>query len=198
MLSLCCCSVIQLCPTLWPRGLQHIKTPCPSPSPGVCPSSCSVHWWCHPAISYSDTLFFCPQSFPKPGAFPTSHLFASGDQTTGTSALASILPVNFQGWSPLRLTGLSSLLSNELFRSLLQHHSSKASILWHSASFIVQHSQLYMTSGKTIALTIRTFVSKVMSLNLNLPPSLEKTSPALWEQNYKRYEIVASWCRHLI
>ena len=140
--------------SLGPHGLQHIKTPCPSPSPGVCPSSCSVHWWCHPAISYSDTLFFCPQSFPEPGAFPTSHLFASGDQTTGTSALASILPVNIQGWSPLRLTGLSSLLSNKLFRSLLQHHSLKASILWCSAFFTVPLSQPHVTTGNTIALTL--------------------------------------------
>ena len=101
--------------SLWPRGLQHARAPCPSPSPGVCPSSCSLHWWCHPAISSSDTLFsFCPQSFPASGTFLKSCLFTSDDQNIGASASASVLPVNIQGWSPLRFTGLISLLSKGL------------------------------------------------------------------------------------
>ena len=112
-----------------------LQSPCPSPSPVVCPSSCPLHWWCHPAISSSDTLFsFCPQSFPASGTFPASRLFTpchqafslpvvclcrvcgSGggeDQNTRVSASASVLPVNIQGWSPLRLTGFI-LLSKEL------------------------------------------------------------------------------------
>ena len=99
----------------WPRGLQHTSPPCPSLSPGVCPSSCSLHWWCHPAISSSDTLFsFCPQSFPASGNFPMSQLFAQDDQNTGASASASVLPIKIQGWFPLRLTGLISLLSTGL------------------------------------------------------------------------------------
>ena len=109
------CAVV--CPvlsdSLWPHGLQLARPPCPSPSPGVCPSSCSLHHWCHPAISSSDALFsFCPQSFPASGIFPMSWLFAPDDQNTGASA--SVLPVNIQGWSPLRLTGLISLLSKGL------------------------------------------------------------------------------------
>ena len=93
--------------SLQPHGLQHTRPPCPSPSPGVCPSSCSLHQWCCPAISSCEALFsFCPQPFPASGTFPMSHLFTSDDQTTGASASASILPVNIQGWSPLRLTGL--------------------------------------------------------------------------------------------
>ena len=95
-------------------GLQHTRLPCPSPSPGVCPNSCSLYQWCHPAISSSDALFFCPQSFPESGTFPVSHLFTSDDQNTGASASASILPVNIQGLSPLRLTGLIFLLSKGL------------------------------------------------------------------------------------
>ena len=91
-------------------GLQHTRLPCPSPSPGVCPSSCSLYQWCHPAISSPDALFFCPQSFPESGTFPVSRLFTSDDQNPGASASASVLPVNIQGWSPLRLTGLISLL----------------------------------------------------------------------------------------
>ena len=88
-------------------------------------------------------------------------LFASDDQNTGASTL--VLPVNIQGLSLLRLTGWVFLLS----RDLLRHHSSKASILWRSAFFMVHLSQLYVTTGKTIALTIQTFVGRVMSLLFN-------------------------------
>ena len=95
----------------WPHELQHTRTHCPSPSPGICPSSCSLHWWCRPAISSSDALFsFCPQSFPASGTFPVSCLFTSDDQNTRASASAPVLSVNIQGWFPLRLTGLISLL----------------------------------------------------------------------------------------
>ena len=101
--------------SLWPHGLQHTRPPCPSPSPRVCPSSHSLHWWCHPAISSSDILFcFCSQSFPASGTFPMSRLFVSDDQNIGTSASTSVLPVNIQGSTPLRLTGLISLLSKGL------------------------------------------------------------------------------------
>ena len=101
--------------SLWPHGLQHTRPHWPSPSPKVCPSSCPLHWWCHPAISSSDTLFsFCPQSFPASGNFPMSQLFAQDDQNTGASASASVLPIKIQGWFPLRLTGLISLLSTGL------------------------------------------------------------------------------------
>ena len=96
------------------HGQQHTSLPCPSPSPEVCPSSCLLLWWCHPAISSSDTLFFCPQSFPASGTFPMSWLLSSDDQNTGASASASVLPTSIQGWFPLRLTGLISLLSKVL------------------------------------------------------------------------------------
>ena len=107
--------------SLWPHGLQHAldySTPCLSPSPEVCPSSCPLHQWSHPAISSSDTLFsFCLQSFPASGTFPRSQLFASGGQNTRASASGSVLPVSIQGCFPLRLTGLISLLFCDLFRS---------------------------------------------------------------------------------
>ena len=110
-----CCLVAQPCLTLRPPGQQHIRPPWPSPSPEVCPSSCPLHWWCHPAISSSDTLFsFCPQSFPASGTFPMSRLFASDDQNTGASASASVLPMSIQDWFPLRLTSLISFLSKGL------------------------------------------------------------------------------------
>ena len=101
--------------SLWPHELQHTRPPCPSPSCRVFPSSCSLHPWCRPAISSSDSLFsFCLQSFPASGTFSMSCLFASDDKNTGASASASVLQVNIQGWFPLRLTGLTSLLSKGL------------------------------------------------------------------------------------
>ena len=93
--------------SLWPHGLQHTRLPCPSPSPKVCPGSCPLHQWCQTVISSSDALLsFCPQSLPASGTFPMSHLFTSNDQNTGASTSASVLPMSFQGWFPLRLTGL--------------------------------------------------------------------------------------------
>ena len=102
--------------SLQPHGLQHSRPPCHSPSPTVCPSSCPLHWRCHPAISSSDTLFFCHQSFLASGTFPMSWLFTSGDQNTGASAPTSVIPMNIQGCFPLRLTGLISLQSKRLSR----------------------------------------------------------------------------------
>ena len=96
-----------------------------------------------------------------------SQFFASGDQSIGVSASASVLPMNIQDWFPLRLTGWISLQSKGL-RSLLQHHSSKAAILRCSAFSTVQLSHPYVTTGKTIALTRWTFVGKVMSLLFNM------------------------------
>ena len=125
--------------------------------PRVCPSSCPLHWWCHPTISCSVALFSCLQSFPASGSFPMSQLFASGSQRIGASA--SHLPMSIQGWFPLRLAGLISLLSKGLL-SLLQHHSSKTAILLCSAFFMIQLSHPYMTIGKTIAMTIWPLLAK--------------------------------------
>ena len=130
----------------------------------VCSTSYPLSCWCHPTIPFSVTPFpSCPQSFPASGSFPVSGLFASSGQSFGASASAYVLLMNIQGWFPFGLTGLISLLSKGL-KSLLQHHSLKASILRHSVFFIVQLSHPCITTGKTIALTRQTFVSKVMSL----------------------------------
>ena len=156
------------CLTLRPHGLQHARIPCPSPSPGACSNSCPLSWWYHPNISSSAIPFsFCPQSFPESGSSPMSWLFESSGQSIGASALASVLPVNIQDWFPLRWTGWISSQSKGLSR-VLQHHSLKASILRCSAFFMVQLSHPYMTTGKTIALTRRNFVGKVMSLLFNM------------------------------
>ena len=131
--------------SLRPHGLQHARPPCPTPTPGACSNSCPLSRWCHPTMSSSVIPFSsCLQSFPASGSFPTSQLLASGDQRIGASASVSGLPMNIQGWFPLGLAGWISLLSKGL-SSLLQHHSSKASILWHSASFMVRLSHPCMT-----------------------------------------------------
>ena len=109
--------------------------------------------------------FFCLQSFLASGSFPMSHLFLSGGQNIGASA--SVLIVNIQGWFSLGLTGLISFLFKEI-KNLLQHHSSKASILQCSPFFMVQLSHPHMTTGKTTALTRRIFLSKVMFLLFNI------------------------------
>ena len=143
--------------SLWPHEQQHTRPPCPSPTPGVHPDSCPLSWWCHLTISSSVVPFSsCLQSFPASGSFPMSQFFTSGGQCIGVSASTSVLPMNIQDWFPLGWIGWISLQSKglkRLLKSLLQHHSSKASILWSSAFFIVQLSHSYMTIGKTIALT---------------------------------------------
>ena len=155
--------------SLRPHELQHARPPCPSPSPGVHSNSRPLNRWCHPAISSSVIpLSSCPQSLPASESFPMCQLFAWGGQSTGVSALASFLPKDTQDWSPLEWTGWISLQSQGLFKSLLQHHSSKASVFRRSAFFTVQISHPYMTTRKTISLTRRTFVGKVMSLLLNM------------------------------
>ena len=133
--------------SLRPHGLQHTRLPYPSLSPRICSNSCSLSQWCYPTTSSSVTPFSsCPQSFPASGSFPVSHLFVSGVQSIKASASAPVLPMNIQSWFPLGLTGLISLQSKELSR-VLQHHSLKASILQHSAFFMVQLSRPYITTG---------------------------------------------------
>ena len=123
--------------SLQPHELQHARPPCPSPTPGVYPNSCPSSQWCHPAISSSVVPFSsCSQSLPASGSFPMSQLFAWGGQSIGVSASASVLPMNTQDWSPLGWTCWISLQFKGL-KSLLQYHSSKASILQCSAFFIV-------------------------------------------------------------
>ena len=101
------CSVVS--DSLRPQGLWHARLPCPSLSPGVCSDSRPLSQWCHPAISSSVAPFSsCPQSFPASGSFLMSQLFTSGGQSTGTSASASVLPMNIQDWFPLGLTDFST------------------------------------------------------------------------------------------
>ena len=122
--------------------------------------------WCHLAILSSVVPFSsCLQSFPASGSFQMSQLFTSGGQSIGVSFSFDISPSNeHPGLISYRMDWLDLLAVQGTLRSLLQHHSSKASILWCSPFFTVQLSHPYMTTGKTIALTRQTFVGKVMSL----------------------------------
>ena len=113
--------------SLWPHELQHARHPCPSPTPGVHSNSCPLSQWCHPTISSSVVPFSSHlQSFPASGSFQMSQFFTSGGQSFGVSALASVLPVNIQDWSPLGWTGWMSLqskgLSNIFCNTTVQEH----------------------------------------------------------------------------
>ena len=141
---------------------------CPPLSPSVCSNSCLMSRWAKHLI-LCPLFSFSHQSFPASGSFPMNWVFTSRDQSIGASASASVLPMNIQGWFPLRLMDLISLQSKEL-SSLLQHHNSKAPVLWCSVFFMVQLSNPYMKNhtGKTIALTTWIFVYKVMFLLFNM------------------------------
>ena len=155
--------------SLQPQGLQHARLPCPSPTARAFSNSCPSRWSRHPTISSSVIPFSSHfQSFPASGSFPMSQFFTSGGQSIGVIASVSVLPMNIQDWFPLGWTGWISLQSKGLFESLLQHHSSKASILRWSAFFIVQLSHPCMTIGKAIALTRWTFVGRITSLLFNM------------------------------
>ena len=163
------CSVVSN--SFWPHGLQHSRLCYPSPTPGVYLNSWPLNWLCPPTITSSVLPFsFSLQSFSALGSFQMNKFFASGGQSTGILASASVPPMNIQnqGWF-CRIGWLDLLAVQGTLKSLLQHHSSKASILQYSAFFMVQLSHPHTTIGKTIALTLQTFVSKVTSLLFNTP-----------------------------
>ena len=149
--------------SLRPHGLQHARLPCPSPTPRAWSNSCPSSQWCHPTSH--------PLSPPLllPSIFPSIRIFFSESVlhirwTKYWSFSFSISPSNeYLGLIFFRMDWLD-LLAVKGLKSLLQHHRSKASNLWHSAFFIVQLSHPYMTTGKAVVLTRQTFVGKVTSL----------------------------------
>ena len=165
--------------SLWPHESQHTRPPCPSQTPGVYSNSCPSSWWCHPAISSSVVPFsFHPQSLPASRSFPVSQLFTWGGQSIGVSASTSVLPMNTQDLSPLGWTGWIFLQSKGLSRVFSNTIVQKHQFFWHSAFFTVQLSHPYMTMVKTIALTRRIFVGKVMSLLFNMVSRLVINFPS--------------------
>ena len=150
-----------------PHGLQHTRLPCPSPTPGACSYSCPSSRWCHPIISFSVFLFS-----PLPSIFPSIRVFFSESLLhirwpKYWNFSFSISPTNaYSGMISLGIDWFDLLAIQGTLKSLLQHYNSKASILWHSLWYNSQHP--YMITWKTIALTIPTFFSKVMSLIFNM------------------------------
>ena len=152
--------------SLQPNELQHTKLPCPSPSPGACSDLFPLSQWCHPAISSSVVTFSsCPQSLPTSGSFLMSQFFTSDGQSIRASASASVLPINIQGWflsdwlvlSPFSPKDSQESSPTPQFKSI------------NSSAFSFLHNPtLTSITGKTIALTRRTFVGKAMSLLCNM------------------------------
>ena len=154
--------------SLRPHESQHAKPPCPSPTPRVHSNSCPSSRWCHPTISSSVVPFSsCPQSLPASESFPMSQLFVWSGPKYWSFSFSIIPSKEHPRLISFRMDWLDLLAVQGTLKTLLQHHSSKASILWCSAFFTVQLSHPYMTTGKTIALSRWTLVGKVMSLLFN-------------------------------
>ena len=151
------------------HGLQHPRLSCPSPTPGACLNSCPLSRWCYPTISSSVIPFSsCLHIFPSNRVFPKEALLRIRWPKYGKFTI-TISPSNeYSGLISFRIDWFDLLAGQGTLKSLLQHHTSKASILWHSAFFMVQLSHSYMTTGKTIALTTQTFVDKAMSMLFNM------------------------------
>ena len=160
---------IRLLSHVWSHGLKHTRLPCPSLSSQVCSDLCPLSWWCYLTISSSSALFsFCLQSFLASRSSPVSWLFTSGGPKDYNFSFSISSSNEYSGLISFTIDWFDLLAVQGTLKSLLQHHKSKALVLQCSAFFMVQLSHTYMTTGKTIALTIWTFVSKVISLLFNL------------------------------
>ena len=152
-------SCLVMSDSLRPHGLQHTRPPCPSPTPGIYSNSHSSWRHCHPTISYYVIPFsFCLQSFTASGSFPVRQFFPSGGQSIGVSASASVLPMNTQDWFPLGWTGWTALQSKGLSRVFSRITVQKHQFFSAQLSLWSKLSHPCRTTGKTIALTRRTFV----------------------------------------
>ena len=154
--------------SLWPHESQHARPPCPSPTPGVHPNSRPSSQWCHPALILCRPLLLLPPIPPSIRVFYSESTLRMRWPKYWSFSFNIIPSKEHPGLISFRMDWLDLLAVQGTLKSLLQHHSSKASILRHSAFFTVQLSHPYMTTGKTIALTRRTFVGKVMSLLFNM------------------------------
>ena len=153
--------------SLWPHGLQHTRLPCPLPTSGACSNSCLSSRWCYPTISSCRCLLLLPSIFPCFRVFSYGSFLRIRWPKYWSFSFSTNPSNEYSGLISFRMDWLDLLAVQGTLKSLLQHHSSKASILWHSAFFMVQLSHPYMTTEKNKALTIWTFVTKEMSLLLN-------------------------------
>ena len=152
--------------SLRPCGLQHTRLPCPSPAPRAYSNSCPLIQWCHPTISSCRPLLLLPSIFLSIRVFSNESVLRIRWPKFWSFSFSISPSSEYSGLISFRTDWFDLLTVQGTLKSLLQHHSSKTSILWLSAVFKVQLSHPYMTTGKTIALTIWTFVGKVMSLLL--------------------------------
>ena len=161
----CCnCSVVPS--SLRPHGLQHSRLPCPSSSPRACSNSCPLSQWCHPTILSCHPLLLLPSIFPNIRVFSNESALCIQWPKYWSFNFSISPSKEYSGLTSFKIDWFDLLTVQGTLKSLLQHHSSKALILYHSA-FIVQLSHLYMPTGKTIALTRWTFIGKVISLLFN-------------------------------
>ena len=151
--------------SLRPHGLQHARLLCPSPSPGVCSNSCPLSPWCHPTIS--------SLSPPSPSSLNLSQHQGLFQWVGPLNQVAKVLELQHQsfqwisGLTSFRIDWFDLLVVQGTLKSLLLHYNSRASFLGWSILFMVQLSHSYVTTGKTMALTIQTFVGQVMYLLFN-------------------------------
>ena len=154
--------------SLWPHGLQHARLPCPSQSPRVCSNS-----WCIELVMPSNHLILCCPLILLPSIFPSIKIFSNESVLRirwpkyWSFTFSISLSNEYSGLTSFRIDWFDLLVVQGTLKNLLQHHNSKVSILWCSAFFMVQRSHPYITTWKTIALTIQTFVGKVISLFFN-------------------------------
>ena len=212
LLLLFSCSVVS--DSLQPHGLQDAELPCSSPSPGVCSNSCPLSQWCHPTISSSVAPFSsCLQSFPASESFPMTRLCASSGQSIGASASASVFQVNIQGWFPLGLTGLISSLSKDSQEFYPSPQFESINSLVFSLLYGPNLTSVPEYWKQNMALSIRTFVGKVISLLFNilsrfviafLPRNkhlliscLQSPSAVIWEPEKIKSVIVSIFLPHL-
>ena len=176
--------------SLQPHGLQHARLPCPSPTPRACSNSSPLSRWCHPTISSCHPLLLLPSIFPSIRVFSKESVLHIRWPNYWSFSF-NISPSNeHPGLISFRMNWLDHLPVQGTLKSLLQHHSSKASILWSSAHFIVQLTHSYITTGKTIPLTRRTFVGKVMCLLFNMLSRLVITFLP------RSMHLLISWLNH--
>ena len=154
--------------SLWPHGVQHTRPLCPSPTPRIYPNSCPLSQWYHPTISSSVGPSSPTSIFPRIMVFSNESVLHIRWPKYWSFSFSISLFKKQSGMTSFKMDWLDLLVVQGTLKSLLQHQSSKASILRCSAFFIVQLSHPYMSTGKTIALTRWTFVGKVMSLLFNM------------------------------
>ena len=154
--------------SLKPHRLQHARPPCPSPTARVYSNSCPLSQWCYPTILSCCPLLLPPSIFPSIRVFSNESVLCIRRPKYWTFSFNISPSSEYSGLIYFRMDWLDLLAVQGTLKSLLQHHSSKVSILRCSVFFIVQFSHPYMTTGKTTALTRRTFISKVMSLLFNM------------------------------